>query len=170
VELILRGPPSLASLLKRNAMARSSSQKTTPTRRSKTHAEMKQLSGQPLSSYSHDWKVLKQEIVRLLFESVTLHTKGTVKIPEGNFLFEVAGVEMEGTDQIGLDVQYPWDDAPRRYHHHRCTSSFLHRRIPVTNAEFKRFLDDTHYHPQDDLNFLTRLERRRYPDGWDNRR
>ena len=27
-------------------------------------------------------------------------------------------------------------------------------KYPVTNAQFKKFLDATHYHPQDDLNFL----------------
>ena len=35
--------------------------------------------------------------------------------------------------------------------------------------EFKKFLDATHYHPKDDLNFLQGLEERNYPDGWGNK-
>ena len=32
--------------------------------------------------------------------------------------------------------------------------SFWIDKYPVTNAEFKKFLDAAHYHPKDDLNFL----------------
>ena len=32
--------------------------------------------------------------------------------------------------------------------------SFWIDKYPVTNAQFKKFLDGAHYHPQDDLNFL----------------
>ena len=33
-------------------------------------------------------------------------------------------------------------------------------KYPVTNAQFKKFLDATHYRPQDDLQFPARLEER----------
>jgi gamma-glutamyl hercynylcysteine S-oxide synthase len=39
----------------------------------------------------------------------------------------------------------------------------------VTNAQFKKFLDMTHYHPADDLNFLKDWKNGAYPQGWDNK-
>ena len=33
-----------------------------------------------------------------------------VKIPEGDFLFQVSGIEIEGFNDIGVDVQYPWEN------------------------------------------------------------
>jgi hypothetical protein len=39
----------------------------------------------------------------------------------------------------------------------------------VTNAEFKKFLDATHYHPKDSLNFLKDWKDGSYPDGWANK-
>ena len=51
-----------------------------------------------------------------------------------------------------------------------CTSSrSIIDKFPVTNAEFKKFLDATHYHPQDDVNFLRDWKDGNYPAGWDNR-
>jgi iron(II)-dependent oxidoreductase len=43
---------------------------------------------------------------------------GMVHVPAGEFDFQVTGIEIEGSNWIGLDVQYPWEDAPRRGHHH----------------------------------------------------
>jgi iron(II)-dependent oxidoreductase len=40
---------------------------------------------------------------------------------------------------------------------------------PVTNAQFKKFLDSTRYHPKDDLNFLRDWKDGNYPAGWENR-
>jgi formylglycine-generating enzyme required for sulfatase activity len=42
-------------------------------------------------------------------------------------------------------------------------------KYPVTNAEFKKFLDATHYHPQDDHNFLEDWKSGTYPEGWANK-
>jgi formylglycine-generating enzyme required for sulfatase activity len=44
--------------------------------------------------------------------------------------------------------------------------SFYIDKYPVTNAEFKRFLDAAHYRPKDDHNFLRDWKNRSYPDGW----
>ena len=76
----------------------------------------------------------------------------------------------KGDNWIGVDVQYPWEDAPRRGHHH-CMhiKSFYIDRYPVTNAEFKKFLDATHYHPPDDHNFLRDWRNGAYPEGWANK-
>ena len=89
---------------------------------------------------------------------------GMVKIPEADFEFQSAGIMIEGGNDVGVDVQYPWEDAPRRYHLHKMhIKSFYIDKYPVTNAEFKKFLDATHYHPHDDHNFLARLEERKLP-------
>ena len=83
-----------------------------------------------------------------------------IRIPAANFDFAVRGIEIEGGNDPGVDVQYPWEDAPRRYHRHRVhMHSFYIDRMPVTNAEFKKFLDATHYRPKDDHNFLRDWEK-----------
>jgi iron(II)-dependent oxidoreductase len=47
--------------------------------------------------------------------------------------------------------------------------SFYIDRYPVTNADFKKFLDATQYHPRDDHNFLKDWRNGTYPDGWANK-
>ena len=134
-------------------------------------AKMKSMSGTPLASYSHEWKFLPQQIVAIEATKPSPSApNGMVKIPEGNFQFEVSGIEIEGLDEAGLDVQYPWDDSPRRFHSHPMhVHSFYIDKYPVTNLEFKRFIDATHYHPKDDLNFLRDWKDGNYPTGWDNK-
>jgi formylglycine-generating enzyme required for sulfatase activity len=71
---------------------------------------------------------------------------------------------------VGVDVQYPWEDAPRRFHEHRMQiKPFYMDKHPVTNAEFKEFLDATHYHPKDNRNFLKDWINGSYPDSWDKK-
>ena len=93
-----------------------------------------------------------------------------VKIPAGDFDFEVTGVEIEGENWEGLDFQYPWENSPRRGHQHRLAMKpFYIDTYPVTNAEFKKFLDATRYHPKDDHNFLRDWQNGMPPQGWDNK-
>jgi formylglycine-generating enzyme required for sulfatase activity len=47
--------------------------------------------------------------------------------------------------------------------------SFYMDRYPVTNADFKKFLDATQYHPRDDHNFLKDWRNGTYADGWANK-
>jgi len=47
--------------------------------------------------------------------------------------------------------------------------SFYMDKYPVTNNEFKTFLDASKYHPADDLNFLLDWKRGMYPGGWGNK-
>jgi iron(II)-dependent oxidoreductase len=134
-------------------------------------SKMKQMTSTLLASYSHQWKFLPQQIVPIEPTDAGMSTPpGMVKIPTGDFLFEVSGIEIEGSNDMGVDVQYPWEDSPRRFHRHAIQiASFYIDKYPVTNAEFKKFLDAAHYHPKDDLNFLHDWKDGTYPSGWENR-
>jgi iron(II)-dependent oxidoreductase len=67
-------------------------------------------------------------------------------------------------------VQYPWENEPRRFHRHQIhVDSFYIDRTPVTNSEFRKFLETTHYHPEDDHNFLHDWKSGSYPEGWQNK-
>jgi formylglycine-generating enzyme required for sulfatase activity len=96
-----------------------------------------------------------------------------IRIPGGAFVFTVQGTEIEGDAKDGVDVQYPWEDSPRRFHEHEMTvAPFYMDKFPVTNAQFKQFLDATHYAPRDTINFLRDWGNwgdGAFPAGWDNR-
>jgi formylglycine-generating enzyme required for sulfatase activity len=134
-------------------------------------SQMKNLSATPLSSYSHEWKALPQRIVPIeATNAANAEPSGMVKIPAAEFTFKVAGVEIEGFNDNGVDVQYPWEDSARRFHEHSMhVNSFYIDEYPVTNAEFKKFIDSTHYHPEDDLNFLREWKDGNYPSGWEDK-
>ncbi len=138
-------------------------------------SKMKEMTAEPLASYSHELVVLPQQIVPIAgtkssSRASSEDTAGMVKIPGGDFGFTVQGIEIEGSNDIGVDVQYPWEDSPRRFHEHRMPmKSFWIDTYPVTNAQFKKFVDSTHYHPPDDLNFLRDWKDGKFPTGWDNK-
>ncbi len=125
----------------------------------------------PLDSLSDIWTPLPQ---RMVTSVETRRPKsdplGMIKIPTADFLFRVNGLEIEGSNEAGVDVQFPWEDSPRRHHLHDIhIDSFWIDKYPVTNAEFKKFLDAAHYHPKDDYNFLKDWVNGSYPSGWDNK-
>jgi formylglycine-generating enzyme required for sulfatase activity len=141
------------------------------TRFQQLMAKMKLMTEKTLSSFSHDWEPLSQELVEIEPTEPTVSAPdGMVLINAGNFLFKVQGIEIEGSDDVGVDVQYPWEDSPRRSHEGLVQiKPFYMDRYPVTNGEFKTFLDASHYHPKDDLNFLKDWKGGTYPDGWANK-
>jgi iron(II)-dependent oxidoreductase len=132
---------------------------------------MSSRSERPLASYSREWKPVPQTMVEMTPTKPSPDTPfGMVRIPDGDFDFVVSGIEVEGGNDPGVDVQFPWEDSPRRYHRYRMhVHAFYIDRTPVTNAEFKNFLDATHYHPLDDHNFLRDWHNGRFPEGWDNK-
>ena len=134
-------------------------------------SEMHELARTRLATLSHEWKVLPQQLVEIApTKRANAPPAGMVRIPEADFEFHAAGIMIEGGNDVGVDVQYPWEDAPRRYHLHKMhIKSFYIDKYPVTNAEFKKFLDATHYHPNDDHNFLRDWKNGSYPDGWGNK-
>jgi len=129
------------------------------------------LSQKPLSSFSKEWKALQQQITPIApTRAATAAPDGMVKIPAGDFQFEVHGVEIEGMNDEGTDVQYPWENSPRRFHAKLLhLNAFWIDKYPVTNAQFKSFLDASHYHPADDHNFLKDWVAGSYPAGWANK-
>jgi formylglycine-generating enzyme required for sulfatase activity len=136
--------------------------------RTKLLSTMKTLTAAPLSIFSDRRIVLSQQMVEVAStKPSSVAPNGMVKIPEADFLFRVQGIEIEGSDDIGVDVQYPWEDSPRRYHEHVVhVKPFWIDKYPVTNADFKKFLYATHYHPADDLDFLRDWKNGTYPEGW----
>ena len=90
-----------------------------------------------------------------------------VFIPATDFVFRVNGVEVEGGNDDGVDVQYPGERSARRYHDNRIhIPAFWIDQTPVTNEEFKQFLKATHYHPSDAHNFLRDWVGGTYRSGW----
>jgi gamma-glutamyl hercynylcysteine S-oxide synthase len=132
---------------------------------------MAQRSKRPLASYSREWKPVPQTMVEIPATPPSQSSPdGMVRIPEGDYDFQVSGIEIEGGNDPGVDVQYPWEPNARRFHRHRMhLHAFYIDRTPVTNAEFKKFIDATHYHPKDDHNFLRAWKNGDYPSGWDNK-
>ena len=96
-------------------------------------AEMARLSAKPLASFSKTWEHMPQTLVRIPPTAPAASAPaGMIAIP-GNaaWQFEVRGIEIEGGDDIGVDVQYPWEDSPRRHHAHPVEiGGLLHRPIP----------------------------------------
>jgi iron(II)-dependent oxidoreductase len=134
-------------------------------------ADMKSLNSVRLDSFSDQWTVLPQKITEIpATKRAGSAPPGMMKVPATQYLFEVNGIEIEGGNIAGVDFQYPWESvASRRHRHTMQISSFFIDKYPVTNADFKKFLDATRYHPTDDHNFLKDWTNGSYPAGWTNR-
>lgn len=134
--------------------------------------EMHILNAKPLSTFPKQWTFLPQHIVDIEKTPAAAQApQGMIQIPATKeFVFSVNGIEIEGSNDVGVDVQYPWDDAPRRHHSHKMQiESFYIDKFPVTNKQFKAFLDSAHYRPADGHNFLRDWKDGNYPAGWDNK-
>ena len=133
--------------------------------------QMNQLARTPLRAFSSEWRSLPQQLVEIeRTRPASEVPAGMVAIPATDFDFAVQGVEIEGQTWEGLDVQYPWETSARRAHRGRVRIGAFHiDRYPVTNAQYKAFLDSSHYRPRDDHNFLRHWERGVIPRGWENK-
>jgi formylglycine-generating enzyme required for sulfatase activity len=130
--------------------------------------KMHTYSAKRLADFSSEWKFLPQTQVPI---SATVPAKATplgmTRIPAGTFEFIMDGIEFEGGHQAGVDVQYPWENSPRRNHRQYVTlKSFYIDTYPVTNEQFKTFVDEAKYRPRDDYNFLKDWKNGTYPEGW----
>jgi gamma-glutamyl hercynylcysteine S-oxide synthase len=134
-------------------------------------ARMKRISRTPLQALSSEWKCLPQRQVPIQPARLKKNPPSDmVRIPGGAFEFVVSGVMIEGSDKVGVDVQFPWEDSPRRHHRQQLAlKPFWIDRYPVTNARFKEFLAATGYRPRDDRNFLKDWKNGTFPSGWGNK-
>ena len=137
---------------------------------------MAEMTQKPLVDFSHQPTILHQSIVEIPSTTPAAEAPaGMVLIPGGPFDFSVRGTEIEGSASPGVDVQYPWEDSPRRFHERVMqVHPFFIDKFPVTNAQFKQFLDATRYAPSDSINFLRDWPKNgskpgSFPPGWDNR-
>jgi iron(II)-dependent oxidoreductase len=139
---------------------------------SKLLATMNQLSKKHLSDFSAEWKPLPQKMVEIpKTKPAATAPEGMVLVPAAKkYWFKVSGIEIEGFDEPGVDVQYPWENIPRRHHDKQFeVAAFYIDKYPVTNQQFKKFLDATHYRPKDDHNFLRDWKNGKFPAGWEKK-
>ncbi len=134
----------------------------------KLMARMRTMTAKPLSGFPDEWRTLPQKIVDIAPTRLPTTPDPTmVRIQATDYTFKVRGIEIEGLDAIGVDVQYPWEDMPRRFHQQRMQiKPFSIDKYPVTNEQFKQFMDESHYQPQDALNFLRDWHNGSFPEGW----
>ncbi|WP_426690561.1 formylglycine-generating enzyme family protein [Rhodanobacter ginsengiterrae] len=125
----------------------------------------------PLQSLSNQWHSLPQQLLPIeAVPPAPSAPAGMLAIPAGSFDFVVAGVEIEGQTWEGNDVQYPWEASARRGHRHRLQMpAFFIDRTPVTNAQFREFLDASGWQPRDAHNFLRHWRDGAPLPGWDNK-
>jgi iron(II)-dependent oxidoreductase len=139
--------------------------------------EMAGFSRRRLDDFSAAWQPLLQQIVPIAStQPAASAPPGMISIPGGPFRFRVQGVEIEGWGPVpaanlpGVDVQYPGETVPLVDHNNNLTiKPFYIDKYPVTNAQFKSFLDASHYHPADDHNFLKDWTEGSFPAGWDRK-
>lgn len=138
---------------------------------SKLLETMNRLAQKPLRDFSREWHSLPQQLVSIpATKAPAAAPAGMIRIPEGDYVFRVNGIEIEGMNDDGVDFQYPWEDSARRYHEREMhIPSFWIDKYPVTNAEFKQFMEATHYRPADDHNFLKDWTNGTYPQGWEKK-
>ena len=119
-----------------------------------------------LSTLSALWKEMPQRMVEIPRTTPAASAReGMVLIPAGMFAFEPEGVMIEKSE--GVDVQYPWENKPSFKHKQQLAiASFYIDQTPVTCAEFNRFLEATHYRPNDNHNFLRNWVNGSFPKGW----
>jgi formylglycine-generating enzyme required for sulfatase activity len=131
--------------------------------------KMAELSNKRLADFSAQWKSLKQKIVEIApTKPVEKAPEGMVLIPAAKYRFRVSGVEIE--DGTGMDFQYPGEDEPRKSHDLEMSiAAFYIDRCPVTNSQYKKFIDATGYKPKDGHNFLKDWTGGSYPQGWDKK-
>lgn len=133
--------------------------------------QMKKYSEVPLQSLSNVWQAIPQKMLEIeLTRPAAAAPEGMVTIPAADFDFVVGGIEIEGYTWKGLDFQYPWENSARRSHRHRMhVKSFHIDKYPVTNAQFKKFLDASGYRPKDAHNFLRHWVDGAPSKGWEKK-
>ncbi|KAI8977334.1 C-type lectin protein [Mycotypha africana] len=121
---------------------------------------LKQRSKMPLHRYPLSNAVLWQELDEVVVSKYSDEEYcGMVRIEGDVFDFHVHGLEQHphrNCNYPGIDIRYPWEyqsshvHAPYRMKIH----TFYMDAYPVTEKQFKQFLDESGYKPADSTNFL----------------
>jgi formylglycine-generating enzyme required for sulfatase activity len=91
-------------------------------------------------------------------------------VPPARYRFRVSGIEIEGNNEPGVGVQYPWEPLPRRHHDHVLDiPGFYIDRTPVTNAQYARFIAASSYRPADTHNYLRDWVDGKPRRGWEDK-
>eukprot|EP00930_Biecheleria_cincta_P043152 TRINITY_DN29669_c0_g1_i1.p1 TRINITY_DN29669_c0_g1~~TRINITY_DN29669_c0_g1_i1.p1 ORF type:complete len:927 (+),score=116.79 TRINITY_DN29669_c0_g1_i1:22-2781(+) len=118
---------------------------------------MRELTEINLLSLSAEWKYLPQKIVDIpRTPPASSPPPGMVLVPKThNYSFETHGVMIEGGDDMGVDVQYPWDAHPQRSHTQIMeVGPFYMDKFPVTVENYSNYINATGYRPADEYNWL----------------
>ncbi|MEO8937225.1 MAG: SUMF1/EgtB/PvdO family nonheme iron enzyme [Burkholderiaceae bacterium] len=133
-------------------------------------ARMAELAREPLQSWSQAWRALPQTMMPIAPSSASKAPDGMVAIAGADFDFVVDGIEIEGQLWEGVDVQYPWEASPRRFHRQRLTlTPFFIDRTPVTHAQFHGFVTASGYAPRDAHHFVADWRDGKPQPGWEDR-
>ena len=112
----------------------------------------------PLSSYSVKWNYLPQQMAPI--NTTKLYTsppdKNMIEIPWGIFYFVNYGNDGSGGNNTNaIDIQYSFEIMPRYDHKQYITmNKFYIDKYPVTCSEYKQYLTDSNYKPNDRYNYL----------------
>ncbi len=133
---------------------------------SKFLSSMKDMTRVPLYSIDATWKYLEQ--TRVPIEKTKVQSSapaGTVFVPlNQSWSFVVSGVEIEGDDNHGVDVQYPWEDHPQREHSQKISvGNFYMDKFPVTIGNYSEYLSATGFKPADPYRWLLNWKGSRTP-------
>jgi len=115
-------------------------------------ATMATMTTTPLSALDAEWKVMHQSLVPIApTASYKSPPPGSVRIPATtSFKFVTSGLEIEGDDSHGVDVQFPFEDSPRRSHEHTMgVSAFYMDKYPITTTNYSSYLAATGYTPKE---------------------
>jgi len=122
-------------------------------------------SGRPLSSFNSTWTYLPQMLVEapsanaFTYDRTAEAFKGDedmIPIPANDsWPFVMTGVMIEGDDDHGVGVQYPWMAHPmKEVNQNIKIDAFSIDRYPVTEADYSNFLNATGFEPTDTYNYL----------------
>lgn len=112
---------------------------------------MREMTRQPLDTFSKAWKFLPQTMADARAKTAVPESApaGMVLVKGGLYDWSVQGNIQQGDNlPFAVDVQYPWEPHPMRDHRQllEVHDLFVHVH-PVTNAQYKEFLDKTGWLP-----------------------
>ena len=121
---------------------------------------MNEMTQIPLQSFSAETVFAMQTMEDLtpdIYTDRKFSQKSTsILVPGGRLNFTVTGNAIECYDPAcPVDVQYPWEDRPTRWHSSwvDVPNLYVDQHL-VTDAEFNNFMSDSGWKPVDDMNFL----------------